>query len=158
MLCGPEAPSGLEKFTDFPLVGKATSPDPQLQEPGAQKKVQVPARPDDLQVPLSEHLLCRHHRGSDHHHRHLHQPHLLGALQQVSNLFGQQTNHSRSATDPGAKNIAENGIRAASIQRAREKIKSLQLNVMRRVGFCKGGGGRVGGIHLEGGNASPKRR
>lgn len=62
-----------------------------------------------------------------------------------------------SATDPGAKDMAENGIRAASIQMARERIKSLQLNVMRRVGFCKGGGGLVGGIDLEGGNASPKR-
>ena len=146
MLCGPEAQLGLEKFTDFPLVGKATSPHPQLQEPGAQKKVQVPAWPNDLQVPLSEHLLCRHHRGPDHHHRHFHQPHLLGALQQVSNPLGQQvlTNHHVSGTDPAAKDMAENRIRAAFVPRAREMIKSLQLNVMRRVGFLQGWRGRVG--------------
>ena len=61
-----------------------------------------------------------------------------------------------SGTDPAAKDMTENRIRAAFVPRAREMIKSLQLNVMRRVGFCKGGGSGWGNS-LEGGNASPKR-
>lgn len=83
------------RFTDFPLVGKATSPGVRPQEPGTEQKVQVPPRPNDLQVPVSEHILCRYYRGPDHHHWHLHQPHFLGTLQQVSNSLSQRisTNH-----------------------------------------------------------------
>lgn len=36
------AQAGMERFADFPLLGKATSPDPQPQEAEAEQKVQVP--------------------------------------------------------------------------------------------------------------------
>lgn len=39
MLCGPQAQVGLESSLTFLCWGKATSPHPQLQRPGAQKKV-----------------------------------------------------------------------------------------------------------------------
>ena len=97
------ARAGLERCPDFPLVGKASGPDARPQEPGTQQEVQIPPRPNGLQVPVSEHLVRRHHRGPHHHHWHLHQPHLLGTLQQVSNSLGRRipTKHP-----PCARNMA----------------------------------------------------